>query len=80
MGCIVSLLFSVFTHTCYLSGRKLLRIRSLHPIEKTLILMSWLMIFMGISQDNAGSLIWWFYMAAGYGVILRHRSIGYVGL
>ncbi len=33
-----------------------------------------MMIFMGISQDNAHSLIWWVYMAAGYGVLLRHRK------
>jgi hypothetical protein len=42
------------------------------PIEKTIISMSWLFIFMGFSQDNAGSLIWWIFMAAGYGVILRN--------
>lgn len=41
-------------------------------IEKILLLMSFVMIFSGISQDNAGSLNWWIYMAAGSGVVLRH--------
>ena len=72
---VLSVFFFGFYAYMLSSGRKLLRIRSLQPIEKTLILMSWLMIFMGISQDNAGSVIWWIYMAAGYGVILRHRQV-----
>ena len=41
-------------------------------IEKILLLLSFVMIFSGISQDNAGGLIWWIYMAAGSSVVLRH--------
>jgi hypothetical protein len=41
-------------------------------IDKILLLMSFLMIFSGISQDNASSLSWWIYIAAGSGVVLRH--------
>ena len=42
------------------------------PIEKSLILVMFSFVFSGISQDNAGSLIWWTYIAAGSGVLLRH--------
>ena len=73
-GVLSAFFFGFYAHMLS-AGRKLLRIRSLQPIEKTLILMSWLMIFMGISQDNAGHTLWWIYMAAGYGVILRHRYL-----
>jgi hypothetical protein len=41
-----------------------------------MLLMAGSMIFMGVSQDNAGMLTWWVYMAAGFGVILRHRDYG----
>ena len=72
---VLSIVFFGFYAFILSSGRKLLRICGLRPIEKALILMSWLMIFMGISQDNVSNIIWWIYMAAGYGVILRHKKL-----
>ena len=45
--------------------------KKLLPIEKAMLLMMFSFIFSGISQDNAGSLVWWVYMAAGSGVVLR---------
>jgi len=72
---VLSVFFFGFYAYMLLRGSNLLHSRRLQPIEKTLILMSWVMIFMGISQDNAGKPIWWIFMAAGYGVILRHRIL-----
>ena len=72
-GVLSIVFFGFFTYFLLRSGNLLRSRDSFLPIEKTFILMSWMMIFMGISQDNAGGLIWWVYMAAGYGVTLRHQ-------
>ena len=72
---ILAVFFFAFYARLLWSGQTILRIRNLQPIERALIFVSWVMIFMGISQDNAGSIVWWVYMAAAYGVILRHRSV-----
>ncbi len=73
-GVLSLIFFSMFVYLL-LRGGLVLRTRNhlvLLPIEKILIVMSWLMIFMGISQDNAGKLLWWVFMSTGYGVLLRH--------
>lgn len=54
-------------------GGSLCHLRSVYPIEKIWILLSWMMIFMGISQDNAGGLVWWIFMSFGFGVLFRHQ-------
>jgi hypothetical protein len=45
----------------------------LYPFERTVLIMSCFMIFSGISQDNSGKLIWWVYLAAGLGILIRHQ-------
>jgi len=41
--------------------------------ERLILSMSSFIILCGISQDNAGSLIWWVFISAGFGVLLRHK-------
>jgi len=68
--------YAMFFYLLFKGGFILRVFPHLLPIEKVFISMSWAMIFMGISQDNAGYLLWWIHMAAGYGIVLRHsRSI-----
>jgi len=77
---ILSAVFYFFFGYMLLRGSRIFHRKiELLPIERVMLLMSGTMVFMGISQDNAGGLIWWVYMAAGYGVILRHRGPGQKG-
>ena len=73
------LFFAFFGYILLRGGRIFHRAIGLLPIERAMLLMVGIIIFMGISQDNAGELIWWVYMGAGYGVILRHRHFDQKG-
>jgi hypothetical protein len=44
------------------------------PIEKVFIYMSWLLIFMGLGEDNAGEIIWFIFLALSFGVIIKRRT------
>jgi hypothetical protein len=85
---VLSLVFFGFYAFLLIKGVGVLRSITSHPFEKFLLLGCISFIFSGISQDNAGGLIWWLYMAAGFAVILKrnrltlrvrslHRSRGY---
>ena len=71
--------FVFFGYILVRGGRVFHRKIGLLPIERLMLLMAGAMIFMGVSQDNAGMLTWWVYLAAGFGVILRHRGSGQKG-
>lgn len=45
------------------------------PIEKMFYIIVVVFLAMGISQDNAGGLTWWLFMATGVGFILRRGQI-----
>jgi hypothetical protein len=47
---------------------------SLYPIERHLVVFAVLLIFMGISEDNAGELTWWIFVSSLFGVILRRKD------
>lgn len=47
---------------------------SLYPLEKHILVFTVLLIFMGISEDNAGELTWWIFISALFGVILRRKD------
>jgi len=72
--------FTFFGYILLRGGRIFHYTIGLLPIERSMLLMTGIMIFMGISQDNAGELIWWVFMAAGYGVILRYRRFDQKGI
>ncbi len=65
--------FSYFIFVLHKGGKLLHRKGVLLPIERLMLLMMAYMVFAGISQDNAGKLLWWIYMASGLGVLLRHN-------
>lgn len=70
---VLSIVFFVYFAVLLTKGAALfIKSKKLFKIERIILLMSFSMVFSGISQDNAGSLIWWIYIAAGSGVILRH--------
>lgn len=54
-----------------IKGGAVLRSSKTSRIEKFLILSSISFIFSGISQYNAGGLVWWIYMAAGIAVLIK---------
>lgn len=66
--------FGYFVWSLHRGAKLLTSKRELWPIERASICAMAFMIFVGISQDNAGELIWWTFMGAGLGVILRHRQ------
>lgn len=43
----------------------------LFPVERYILVFTVLLIFMGISEDNAGELTWWIFISSIFGVILR---------
>jgi len=43
-------------------------------IEKVLVSMAVMTVFMGISQDNSNTLIWWIIISTGAGVVVRRRQ------
>lgn len=45
----------------------------LFEIEKVILTFSVIFILMGFSQDNAGSLSWWVYLGASFGIIQKHN-------
>lgn len=45
----------------------------LFPVEKFILIFTVFLIFMGISEDNAGALTWWVFVASIFGVILRRQ-------
>lgn len=47
---------------------------SLFPLERHLVIFTVLLIFMGISEDNAGELTWWIFVSSLFGVILRRKD------
>lgn len=47
---------------------------TLLPIERHLVIFTVLLIFMGISEDNAGELTWWIFVSSLFGVILRRKD------
>lgn len=57
-------------------GRRLLHNKYILLIEKSVLLSCSLVIFAGISQNyvSASGLLWWIYMAAGFGMVARHSS------
>ncbi len=70
---VFSVLFFIYFAIVLVKGTAIFnKPKEILGIEKVLLLMSFVIIFSGISQDNAGSLIWWIYMAGGSGVVLRH--------
>jgi hypothetical protein len=47
----------------------------LYPLERLIVCMSCFLIFSGISQDNAGSLVWWTFVSSGFALVLRHSML-----
>jgi hypothetical protein len=72
---VLSLVFFGFYAFLLIKGVGVLRSITWHPFEKFLLLGCISFIFSGISQDNAGKLIWWLYMAAGFAVILKRKRL-----
>lgn len=68
---VLSLVFFGFHAFLLIKGVDVLRSAKTLPVERFLFLACVAFIFSGISQDNAGGLIWWVYMAAGFAVVLR---------
>jgi hypothetical protein len=72
---VLSGFFIVFYWFILIRGASILHFsKKILPIERVYIYMSWILIFMGLGEDNAGSLIWFIFMALGFGVIIRHRT------
>lgn len=71
---VLSLVFFGFYAFLLIKGVGVLRSIMSHPFEKFLLLGCISFIFSGISQDNAGGMIWWLYMAAGFAVILKRKT------
>jgi hypothetical protein len=69
---ILSVLFFIYFIFVLIKGSDFIHSNKLLPIEKGILMVTFSTIFAGISQDNAGGLLWWSYMAAGSGVLLRH--------
>jgi len=59
-------------------GRRLLHDKSILLIEKSILQSCFLVIFAGISQNyvSPSGLLWWIYIAAGFGVVVKHSSRG----
>jgi hypothetical protein len=73
-GIFSAVFFGFFVHVLLKAGMLFHRCPEITSIERVILMMAVGIIFMGISQDFAGSLIWWVLMASGYGVILRHKT------
>lgn len=72
---LLSLFFFAFLGWCVTQGTRFIVSRNISPthIEKTVVTFSIIYILMGISQDNAGGIIWWTYLGAATGILIRHR-------
>jgi hypothetical protein len=69
----LSAVFFIFYFMAILAGSKLLKFNyGLNNLERYFLFMMLALIFMGISEDNAGKLVWWIFMAVGSGIIIRH--------
>ena len=75
--------FSVFFFGFFavLTSRALYCLRhkklKLLPVERVFLAFTVTLIFMGISQDNAGGLTWWIYLGVTVGILLRHKHVRY---
>lgn len=70
-GWLSIIFFGIFI-VMLVKGGQVLRGSAMLPVEKFLFLSSISILFAGISQYNAGLLIWWIYMAAGIAILIRH--------
>ncbi len=71
---ILSVIFLVLFIKIALSSKNIFHHNSnAYPIEKTILMNMTFMIFMGISQDNAGQLYWWLILSFAIGIMLRHE-------
>lgn len=66
--------FSIMGYVIYMSIRLIRRHgRMMSPIEKLILAFTSTLFLMGVSQDNAGGLLWWVYFGAAMGIIERYR-------
>jgi len=72
-GVLSVVFFGFYVHLLYRCARILLKC-PLSRLEKFLILASLTIMFAGFGQDNAGGLLWWVYMAAGFATSLRYSD------
>jgi len=66
--------FSIYLYILF-KGKKIITKLNIANFEKYLILYMVYLIFAGIAQDNAVSLVWWIYLSASFGVIFKYQSI-----
>lgn len=73
-GVLSLVFFSIMGYVIYMSIRLIRRRGSrVAPIEKMILAFTSVLFLMGISQDNAGGLLWWIYFGASMGIIERYR-------
>ena len=72
---VLSLVFFLLVgYIAYMAIRLLNDVQvKLYSVEKVILGYTSVLIIMGISQDNAGSILWWVYLGAALGVIERYR-------
>jgi hypothetical protein len=74
-GILSTIFFYVFIKFILRASNLLHFEAKLEPFEKVLLLMSIMIIFMGISEDFAGKLIWFIFLSFGFAVILRQKHL-----
>lgn len=68
------LFFSIMGYVIYMSVRLIGRHGGMiYPVEKLILAFAAILLIMGISQDNAGGILWWIYFGAAMGIIERYR-------
>lgn len=66
--------FSLMGYVIYMSVRLIRKHGGMIlPVEKLILAFTAVLFIMGISQDNAGGLLWWVYFGAAMGIIERYR-------
>lgn len=73
---ILSIFFFAFLGFLIFRAAKLYHFEpSLFPIEKFVLVFTVLLVFMGISEDNAGELTWWVFVSSLFGIIQRRHMM-----
>jgi hypothetical protein len=74
-GVLSVVFFAFFLYLIVKSGAILAKSENISLLDRLALYMMLFIIFSGISQDNAGDLVWWVFLACGYGVVIKNNRV-----